>query len=1120
MSYDYSDKTKDELIAEIHFLQQQLDEYRKKADEHARIEQSLRESEEKFRSLVDNLPDTIMLFDDKFRHLYVSRNVEEQSGLSVDRFIGKTHKELGFPEHLVNMWEDALAHAFDTGMPNRIEFQLPIGIWIDWLIIPLLNREGRVLYVITSARDITERKKTEAALEQSEQAVQALLNATTDAVFLVEISGKVLAANESLAARFHKKVKDLVGTVIDVLMPEEVLKKRREQVDQVVMTGQPVKFEDFRSGVWLENTFYPMADSNDQVYGIAVFSRDITERKIAEETLSSYAQMLEQRLVALTQPIGDTSTLKFSDVFNINEIEAIQEAFSLATGTASVITDMNGQFITSPSHFSRLCGSIVRSTEKGRADCIYAIASTGKRAVASPHIEICPACGLLHGSATITVGEHPVAIWHVGQIRENMPGDGELEKFAGIIGISADEYRAALSEASLMPREQFENICNALFLIARQVSVLAVQNVQQAREITRRQKAEEALKESEERYRKLFQDNPLPAVVFDRETLAIVDANDTATEQYGYAREEFLAMTVKDLRPPEDVPALLKGVAMSAENVNKVPSYRHRKKDGTVFDVIVSAHDLDFMNKPLRLVLFMDITERKKIEEQLRLTQFSVEHSAVPTFWLTTAGKPFRVNRAACTSLGYSEEELLSSNVRDWDSYFPYSKWDEIIKVLKEKEKRFLMMESVHTRKDGTVFPVDLTLNYLEFDGKEHLFAFARDVSERKEAEEEKQKLQSQILQTQKMETVGQLAAGIAHDFNNILTAIIGYGHLLQMTTTKETTTGHYAEQILLSAEKAAQLTQSLLAFSRKQTINPKPRDLKQIIKNMEKLLSRLLTEDIEFVTSVPDEPLTVMADVTQIDQVLINLSTNARDAMPEGGKLHIIVKSVYLNDLFIRTHGYGAPGKYALLTVSDTGVGMDKETTGRIFDPFYTTKEVGKGTGLGLSIVYGIIKQHNGFITVYSESGHGTTFNIYFPLIQMEVHEEQVLSPQAVKGTETILVAEDNESVLNLTSIILKDAGYTVLTAVDGLDAIQRFKENVDRIDLLIIDVVMPGKNGKEVYEEIKAIKSDVKVLFASGYTRDILVSKGVHGDDFNFIAKPVSPTELLIKLRELLDK
>jgi PAS domain S-box-containing protein len=1118
MSCNYSDKTKDELIAEIHFLHKQLDEYRKKTDEQARIECSLRESEEKFRSLVDNLPDTIMLFDDKLRHLYVSPNVEEQSGLSVEQFIGKTHKELGFPEHLVNMWEDALADVFDTGMPNRIEFQLPRGIWIDWLIIPLFNKEGRALYVITSARDITERKNTEAALKQSEQAVQALLNATTDAVFLVEISGKVLAANESLASRFHKKVKDLVGTVIDVLLPPEVLKKRREQVDQVAMTGQPVKFEDFRSGIWLENTFYPIADSNDQVYGIAVFSRDITERKIAEETLSSYAQMLEQRLVALTQPIGDTSTLIFSDVFNIEEIQAIQEAFSLATGTASVIADMNGQFITSPSNFSRLCGSMVRSTEKGRADCIYAVALTGKMAVASPHIETCQVCGLLHGSATITVGEHPVAIWHVGQICENMPGDDEIEKFAGIIGISVDEYRSALSEVPLMRREHFENICNALFLIARQVSILAVQNVQQAREITKRQKTEEALKESEERYRKLFKDNPLPAVVFDRETLAIVDANDAATEQYGYAREEFLTMTVKDLRPPDEIPALLKGVAMSAENVNKVPFYKHRKKDGTVFDVIVSAHDLDFMNKPLRLVLFMDITERKKTEEQLRLTQFSVEHSALPTFWLTTAGKPFRVNRAACTSLGYSEEELLSSNVHDWDSYFPYSRWDEISEFL--KEKRALTTESVHTRKDGTVFPVDLTLNYLEFDGKEHLFAFARDVSERKEAEEEKQKLQSQILQTQKMETVGQLAAGIAHDFNNILTAIIGYGHLLQMTTTKETTTGHYAEQILLSAEKAAQLTQSLLAFSRKQTINPKPRDLKQIIKNMEKLLSRLLTEDIEFVTSVPDETLTVMADVTQIDQVLINLSTNARDAMPEGGKLHIIVNSVYLNDLFIRTHGYGVPGKYVLLTVSDTGVGMDKETAGRIFDPFYTTKEVGKGTGLGLSIVYGIIKQHNGFITVYSEPGHGTTFNIYFPLIQTEVHEEQVLSPQAVKGTETILVAEDNESVLNLTSLILKEAGYTVLIAVDGLDAIQRFKENADRIDLLIVDVVMPGKNGKEVYEEVKAIKSDVKVLFASGYTRDILVSKGVHDDDFNFIAKPVSPTELLIKLRELLDK
>ena len=1082
-----SNKTKDELIAEINLLRQQLDEFKEKADGRALAESALRESEEKFMALAENLPDTIMLFDDKLRHLYVNRKAEEESGIEPARFIGKTHKELGFPEYLVNMWEDALTVTFQTGMPNRIEFELPRGIWIDWLIIPLFDKGGRVSHVITSARDITERKKTEAALKQSEQAVQALLNATTDGVFLVEISGQVLATNESLAARFHKSVKDMVGTVIDTLLPPEVLKKRREHIDCVVKTKQPVRFEDFREGIWLENIFYPLADSNGQVSSIAVFSRNITERKLAEDALRSYAHRVKKMhdigkaILASDSPeaiaataVKDLRELICCRIISISVFDHARRIITLLAADADSETELDVGYRIPFDDFE-----LIPDLMSGQPYIANKI-ETGNL--------IGKACAQLWGEGAKALALIPLTV------------KGDLIGSLNLSDRAPDFFTSEHIDIA-------SDIATSLSIV-----------LQQAQEIVRRQKAEEALKISEERYRKLFKDNPLPAVVFDRETFTIIDANDAATEQYGYTGEEFLAMTVKELRPPEEIPALLKGVAMAAENVSKVPFFKHRKKDGTLIDVIVSAHDLDFMDRPYRLVLFTDITERRKTEEQLRLTQFSVEHSAIPTFWLTIAGKPFRVNRAACTSLGYSEDELLSMNVRDWDSNFPYLQWNEISEVL--KQKRSLTIESVHTRKDGTTFPVDLTLNYLEFDGKKHLFAFARDVSERKHVEEEKQKLQAQILQTQKMETVGQLAGGIAHDFNNILTAIIGYGHLLQMTAPEETTTRHYAEQIMLSAEKAAQLTQSLLAFSRKQTINPKPQDLKQILKNMEKLLNRLLTEDIEFVTTIPDEPLTIMADITQIDQVLINLSTNARDAMPEGGKLYIIVKSVYLNDQFIRIHGYGTPGKYALLTVSDTGVGMDKEAMTRIFDPFYTTKEVGKGTGLGLSIVYGIIKQHNGLITVYSEPGHGTSFNIYFPLIEMEAHEERAFSLQIVRGTETILVAEDNESVRNLTSTILKDAGYTVIAAVDGLDAIHKFNENADKIDLLVIDVVMPGKNGKEVYEEVKAIRPDVKVLFASGYTRDILVSKGVHDEDFNFIAKPVSPTELLAKLRELLDK
>jgi PAS domain S-box-containing protein len=388
------------------------------------------------------------------------------------------------------------------------------------------------------------------------------------------------------------------------------------------------------------------------------------------------------------------------------------------------------------------------------------------------------------------------------------------------------------------------------------------------------------------------------------------------------------------------------------------------------------------------------------------------------------------------------------------------------------------------------------------------------DITERKH-------LEAQLLHAQKMESVGQLAGGVAHDFNNILSAVIGHADLLLMKLTPDDPLRQDVDQILTSSERAARLVQSLLAFSRKQIINPQVIDINEIIQNVGKLLRRLIGADIELRTRLAKGTICVMADAGQLEQVLMNLATNARDAMPDGGVLTIETGRTGPGYGSIATGSAEESVAYALLSLSDTGMGMDDKTKERIFDPFFTTKEVGKGTGLGLSTVYGIVKQHYGDITVYSEPGLGTTFRIYLPLLAAAA----CASPEAkpvfpAGGTETVLLAEDDADVRKVTRTMLERAGYTVIEAADGEEALNKFREYQDRIQLVILDVIMPRMNGKAVHDEMRKLRPDIKTLFTSGHTGDVILKKGVLEEGMHFLSKPASLTDLLHKVRDVLDQ
>ncbi|MBI5075342.1 MAG: response regulator [Nitrospirae bacterium] len=473
-------------------------------------------------------------------------------------------------------------------------------------------------------------------------------------------------------------------------------------------------------------------------------------------------------------------------------------------------------------------------------------------------------------------------------------------------------------------------------------------------------------------------------------------------------------------------------------------------------------------------------------------------------------GSFIKTNPSCSETLGYTEAELVSKPFIEF--VHPDDKQATLDEMARQLRIGYsLNFENRYVHKDGSLRWLSWRAIYNKDDGI--TYATARDITERRS-------LENQLRHAQKLEGIGQLAGGIAHDFNNVLNAVVGYAGLLQMQMDAADPLRKYVDEIASAGMRGAALTQQILAFSRKQVLDMKPANLNEIIKGIEKMLHRLVREDISIEISLFGKDLIVLADASQIDQILINLATNARDAMPSGGRLNISTEFFVMHDDYVVMHGYGKAGEYALLRVSDTGCGMDADTLSRIFEPFFTTKEVGKGTGLGLAVVHGLVKQHNGFINVYSEVGNGTVFKIFLPLTKYaeEETEEKPVAGITV-GTETILIAEDDAPLRRLSSVVMRNAGYTVIEAVDGEDALRKFIDNREKIGLVILDGIMPKKNGREVYDEIHRIGPDMKAIFMSGYAEEIFTHGGIPDKGVVFISKPVKPDDLLRKVREVLD-
>jgi PAS domain S-box-containing protein len=627
----------------------------------------------------------------------------------------------------------------------------------------------------------------------------------------------------------------------------------------------------------------------------------------------------------------------------------------------------------------------------------------------------------------------------------------------------------------------------------------------------------------EERYRVLFDANPSAMLVYSRDTKRFLAVNDVATDQYGWSRDELLAMTIDDFYLPADLPAVRALRQQIVPGIGRFfPELRHRRKDGTIIDVETNVRMIDFEGQPAFLSIARDITTRQAAEKNL--TQMEGQYrgllEAAPDAMVVVdqAGEIVLVNAQAETQFGYRRDELLGQRVTN---IIPEGFAERLVADATRSVSDALAqeigtgIELSGRRKDGTAIPIEIMLSPLaSADGVLLVTAAIRNISVRKAAEE-------QLRQSQKMESVGQLTGGIAHDFNNILFVILANTDALLEDKTFSPEVMESLGQIDKAVQRAADLTRQLLAFSRKQPLRPQQTDLNDLVIETSRLLTRSLGAQIEIDPVLADDLCVVSVDRSQFETALVNLCLNARDAMPGGGRLLIETKTVVLDEEYCIFHTGAVPGTYAMLSVTDAGAGIPAALLNKVFEPFFTTKEVGKGTGLGLSMVYGFIKQSNGHVSIYSEVGQGTSVKLFLPR-SGGVAEDAILQDgtPAPAGCERILVVEDEPQVRNNVVRQLRSLGYEVSEAPDGASGVSAFEAASLPFDLLLSDVVMPGPlNGKLLAAEVARRWPRTKIVFMSGFTEISSVRHERLDEGALLLSKPFRKIDLARMIRHTLD-
>ncbi|MGC9195526.1 MAG: PAS domain S-box protein [Syntrophobacteraceae bacterium] len=1028
-------------------------------------QRDLHESRERLSQIIDFLPGPTFAIDLEGRVIIWNKAQEKLSGIKAEDIIGKGNYEYSLPfygyrrpiltdaaighdDAILNLYscvhKDGDILLAETDAPIR-DGKIHV---LSCKASPLYDSTGNIIGAIESVRDVTEIRKTQEMLKQSEQLYRSVVENMRDVFYRTDRKGFITMVSPSASELYGAPCEEIIGMHVNSFLMD--LSERKKMLGKLLKEGMVRDYELLLqkkdgSPLYASFTSICVKDRQGNALGIEGVVRDITDRKRTEEAARLAVEELrtsEKRLrrAELVARIGNFELTLASNGVYASEGARIIYGMEKAPGS---ITEV--QRIPLPEYRPMLDKALRELIEEGKA---YNV-----------------------------------------EFKIRRPCDGKI----------ADIHTVAEYSA---PQRLVYGIIQ---------------------DITERKRIEASLRESEELFRNIFDDHSAVKLIIDPDTGNIQNANKAAAAYYGWPKEKLLRMNIEDLIafPGQKQDQCECRQAMHCEG-------RHFLADGSVRDVEVFKSRIVVREKVLYHFIIHDITERKEAERLLRESEekyhrlFDNINDAVFVHLGATDAIPgifIEVNEVACKRLGYTREELLQMSPVDIDA-------PETLPAVPHRMEKLYQnghwtWEGVHIAKDGQRIPVEISNRLFDFRGMKGILSTARDISVAKKAQEEKEMLQSQLNQAQKLESVGRLAGGVAHDFNNMLGVILGHAELAmgQIDQTHEL----FADlsEIRKAANRSADLTRQLLAFARRQTISPRVLNLNTTVEGMSRMLRRLIGEDIDLVWVPATNLWPVKVDPGQIDQILANLCVNARDAISGTGKVTIETGTVTFDNDYCANHPDFLPGEFVMLAVSDNGCGMVKEIREKIFEPFYTTKGMGEGTGLGLATVYGIVKQNHGFINVYSEPGKGTTFKIYLPRAQEQATKEPAApSEKNLRGRETVLVVEDEAPILALVKNVLERYGYQVLAAKSPTEALQRVPDHPGPIHLIITDVVMPEMNGKDLRDKLARLIPEVRIIFMSGYTANVIAHHGILDKDIDFLQKPFSIKTLLQRVRSVLDR
>ena len=1144
---------------------------RKAKIEHDRT--ILRLNEERYRHLVENSTDLIWRTNFEGQMVDVNPACQNILGYSVSEAVGLNLHEYITSESAerISQWVKEALQAKPRrnhfgGEVDYIPKSGPI-VTMDLRATMLSDESGKVVFIEGISRDITAKKRAEKAIRESEENFRAFFDTIGDLIVVTEPGGKILYANKALNRKLGYSPEELRTMFFFQLHSQnqlqeaekilsEMLKGERESCPLPLMKKSG-EFLPVETRIW-----FGRWNGQECIFSLC---KDLSKEQEAQQRFERLFRS-NPALMALSS-LPDKKFLDVNDAFlkklGYEKDEVIGKSFT----ELGLFTETNENKETLAGFLAgerfNDCELQVRCKDGTLLDGLFSaetISSQGRNSVLSVMIDITDrkaaeralkesedryrAITELSYNAICVVDESARIVWGNQKLVEI--GGYTLEQF----------YESGTFANFLAPESQEFVFSNFLQFVAGQEYIhhysfafvrpdgekrLAEKYMTDFKDlngqrkliinimdVTDRKKSEENLRESEQRFSNIVNMSPESILTATLEGV-ITYANPQTARMLGMNHEdEMLNRNILEFLHPEDRERVPDVQRLTMEGMGPGPvEYRGLRRDGSTIVIGVHGELLrDEAGAPHGwLYMIRDMTEQRRAQEALRKSEerfrLLVQNSIDIIEIVDSEGRPSYIGDQITRILGYKPEELMDTPV------FANIHPDDLPRVMEiftdglAKPGSVGKAEYRYRHKNGEWVDLEAVgCNLLHDPSIKGVVLNVREISERKRAEEEKSRLQAQLQQAMKMEAVGRLAGGVAHDFNNLLTGITGNLQLALLDIKKKDPMGETLKEVIKGAESAAALTRQLLAFSRKQLIEPKALNLNDLISDLHKMLTRLIGEDVLLTLSPGTDLWSVRVDPGQFEQVLVNLAVNARDAMPEGGKLGFETANVRCDEEYCRVHSQAKSGDYVRLSVSDSGQGMSEEVKNHLFEPFFTTKPKGRGTGLGLAMIYGAVKQTGGHIDVHSEEGKGSRFDIYLPRIGEDAQKLKKTGDEQdmVGGTEIILLVEDEMIVRNLAEKILKRLGYHVISASDGKEALELAEKRKEPIDLLVTDVVMPGMNGRQLADRLAAIHPEAKVLYTSGYTEDAIAQHGIIDEGLNFIGKPYSPQALAQKVREAL--